>query len=50
VRQETLVARGQAIIGSHGYLTSDVEQILGWPDDGTLRLDDTISRTGELAY
>jgi len=49
VRQETLVARGQSIIGSHGYLTSDIERILRWLDVGSVRLDGTISHTFDLA-
>lgn len=49
IRQETLVAKGLSVIGSHGYLTSDVEQILRWLDDGTLTLDGTISHTFDLA-
>jgi threonine dehydrogenase-like Zn-dependent dehydrogenase len=49
IRQETLVAKGLSVIGSHGYLRSDVEQILRWLDDGTLTLDGTISHTFDLA-
>ncbi|MBF4162717.1 zinc-dependent alcohol dehydrogenase [Nocardioides acrostichi] len=45
VRQETLVARGQAVIGSHGYLTSDVEQILSLLADGALEVTGSISHT-----
>jgi alcohol dehydrogenase, propanol-preferring len=43
LRQETLVARGQRVIGSHGYATSDVEQLLGWLSAGKLRLGNTVS-------
>jgi propanol-preferring alcohol dehydrogenase len=43
LRQETLVARGQRIIGSHGYVTADIEQLLGWISAGKLRLGNTVS-------
>jgi propanol-preferring alcohol dehydrogenase len=43
LRQETLVARGQRIIGSHGYVTSDVEQLLSWLSAGRLQLGNSVS-------
>ena len=43
LRQETLVARGLRIAGSHGYLTSDVVQLLGWLNSGELTVAGTIS-------
>jgi propanol-preferring alcohol dehydrogenase len=43
LRQETLVARGQRVIGSHGYVTEDIRQLLDWISAGKLRLGNTIS-------
>lgn len=43
LRQETLVARGLRIAGSHGYLTSDIEQLLDWFRSGRLTITGTVS-------
>ncbi|MFT4287950.1 zinc-dependent alcohol dehydrogenase [Nocardioides sp.] len=43
LRQETLVARGQSIIGSHGYVSDDIRHLLRLLDDRTLSIDGTIS-------
>jgi alcohol dehydrogenase, propanol-preferring len=49
LRQETLVARGQRIIGSHGYLTEDIRQLLDWIRAGKLRLGNSVSHQFPLA-
>jgi threonine dehydrogenase-like Zn-dependent dehydrogenase len=43
LRQETLVARGLRIAGSHGYLTSDIAQLLDWVASGQLVIEGTVS-------
>jgi propanol-preferring alcohol dehydrogenase len=43
LRQETLVAKGLRLVGTHGYLSSDIERLLGWLDRGELKVEDTIS-------
>ena len=48
LRQETLVAKGQRLIGSHGYISDDVRQLLSWLQDGRLRVQGTVSHTFEL--
>ena len=45
LRQETLVARGQRLVGTLGYLSDDVRQLLQWIDSGQLRVDGTVSHT-----
>jgi alcohol dehydrogenase, propanol-preferring len=49
LRQETLVARGLRLAGTHGYLTSDIEQLLTWLDNGELKIENTVSHQFELA-
>jgi propanol-preferring alcohol dehydrogenase len=48
LRQETLVAKGQRLIGTHGYISDDVRQLLSWLDAGRLRVDGTVSHTFAL--
>jgi Zinc-binding dehydrogenase len=38
LRQETLVARGLRILGSHGYVTADIRQLLDWISAGRLSI------------
>jgi alcohol dehydrogenase, propanol-preferring len=49
LRQETLVARGLRLAGTHGYLTSDIEQSLIWLDSGELTIEHTVSHEFDLA-
>jgi propanol-preferring alcohol dehydrogenase len=49
LRQETLVARGVRIAGSHGYLTSDILQLLAWVASGQLVIGGTVSHRFPLA-
>jgi alcohol dehydrogenase, propanol-preferring len=48
LRQETLVARGLRIAGSHGYLTSDIETLLTLIDSGRLQIKNTVSHEFDL--
>ncbi|MDQ6522921.1 zinc-binding dehydrogenase [Nocardioides sp. LHD-245] len=43
LRQETLVARGQSIIGSHGYVSDDIRELLDLLDSGRVAVHDTVS-------
>ncbi len=49
LRQETLVARGLRILGSHGYVTVDIQQLLDWISAGRLRIGNTVSHQFPLA-
>jgi propanol-preferring alcohol dehydrogenase len=49
LRQETLVARGLRIAGSHGYLTADIRQLLDWVGSGQLEIEGTVSHRFPLA-
>jgi propanol-preferring alcohol dehydrogenase len=49
LRQDTLVARGLRLAGTHGYLQSDIEQLLTWLDTGELTVVNTVSHEFELA-
>jgi propanol-preferring alcohol dehydrogenase len=48
LRQETLVAKGLRLIGTHGYVSDDIRQLLTWMESGQLEIKGTVSHQFEL--